>query len=304
MLEFTLQRASLPLVFCWKPAFETSANHGTSIIPEEIMKQPFTSAVLCAVLVIPYLAFAAETKKVSDISKDNLAQEIAVEGTASSFRASTGEKSPNSFKLKDSSGSIRIVIWPDVFDEIAGKDLLEKDGSHVKAEGKLAEYRDNLEIHVDKADAVKISAAEGGTSTSAETAKPPRRRVSKNSENSEVPNSQASDLTKDKLGKTVELKGTASSFRESKGEKSPNLFTLKDASGEITVVIWPDVYEKISNKESLETDGSNITLQGKVSEYKGKIQVSVNDAATVKISVPSADTATASKSDKTTTKTH
>lgn len=107
--------------------------------------------------------YAADTK-VSDVTKDKIGQTVSLQGTASSFRASKGEKSPSSFMLKDSSGETRVVIWPDVYGKITGKVALEKDGAQVKVDGEVAEYRDKIEVHVKDAASVKVT--DGSTSSS------------------------------------------------------------------------------------------------------------------------------------------
>ncbi len=124
----------------------------------------YPSAALVLSLMLPGLACAAESIKTTEVTKDKLGQLVTVEGKTSSFRPSRGERSPNSFFLKDNAGEIRVVIWPDVYKKIANSKSLETEGTSVQLEGEVAEYREKIELHVPDADQVKIGTA-GATAT-------------------------------------------------------------------------------------------------------------------------------------------
>jgi exonuclease VII large subunit len=126
------------------------------------MKNLLVTAAACLCFAVNGLA----AEKVSDVTRDKLGQEISLQGTVSSFRASKGEKSPNSFTLKDASGETRVVIWPDAFSKVDGKDALQKDGATVSVSGEVAEYREKVEVHVKDASKVKVAGGSAAAATS------------------------------------------------------------------------------------------------------------------------------------------
>ncbi|MGI8908893.1 MAG: exodeoxyribonuclease VII large subunit [Candidatus Sumerlaeaceae bacterium] len=131
------------------------------------MRRSFIAAAMSlAVVAAAVPCSGAEAVKTSAVTKDKLGQQVTVEGKTSSFRASRGEKSPSSFMLKDSAGEVRIVIWPDIYGQITGKEALEKDGTQVTIEGEVAEYREKIELHLNNASGVKISSDDATTSDS------------------------------------------------------------------------------------------------------------------------------------------
>jgi DNA/RNA endonuclease YhcR with UshA esterase domain len=138
----------------------------TKALGGQQMKKLLVVMAAASALFSATMAVAAD--KVSDVTKDKMGSSVTLEGTASGFKASRGEKSPNSFMLKDATGETRIVIWPDTYGKIAGKEGLEKDGAKVTVTGEVAEYREKVEVHVKDAAGVKVTggAAAGATSTS------------------------------------------------------------------------------------------------------------------------------------------
>lgn len=68
---------------------------------------------------------------------------------------------------------------------------------------------------------------------------------------------------------------------------------LADPTGEITLVLWKDVYDGIPNASELRI-GAQVTILGKVSEYHGEMEILPHNATDVRIAVQAAqDTETA-----------
>jgi len=126
------------------------------------------AAALAVSLALPTAVLGAEKVKTNQVTKDKLGQLVQIEGAAGSFRGSKGERSPNSFFLKDDAGEIRVVIWPDVFSKIQNSKALEANGTKVSLEGEVAEYREKIELHVQDADLFKVQG--GGAADTATTA--------------------------------------------------------------------------------------------------------------------------------------
>lgn len=95
---------------------------------------------------------------------------------------------------------------------------------------------------------------------------------------------KVSEVNAEKLGQLVTLEGKTSSFRESRQPRAPNSFMLKDDSNqEIRIVIWPDVFDKIQQKDALKNAGTQVQVEGEVKEYREKIEIHVPDAEQVKV---------------------
>lgn len=58
---------------------------------------------------------------------------------------------------------------------------------------------------------------------------------------------------------------------------------IADDSGEITVVLWQDVYDQIPNANELQK-GAQVQVMGKVTQYRGEFEIVPNRAGDVKIS--------------------
>ncbi len=59
--------------------------------------------------------------------------------------------------------------------------------------------------------------------------------------------------------------------------------TIADDSGEITLVLWQDVYGQIPNAGELQK-GAQVTVLGKLTQYRGELEIVPNRASDVKIS--------------------
>ena len=126
------------------------------------------SCVFAAALAVNCSAFAF-ADSVSSVTKDSVGKEVTVTGKTSSFRPSNQPKAPNSFFLTDSTGQIRIVAWPDVFDQIKDRDVLKTDGTEVVVKGKAAEFKSKLELHVGNAADLKLKGPLNSTKSSSTT---------------------------------------------------------------------------------------------------------------------------------------
>lgn len=131
----------------------------------------FLAVVAVAVsMVLSVSGYASEVLKTNQITKDKLGQLVKVEGKTSSFRASRGQRSPNSFFLRDAAGEIRVVIWPEAFKSIPNRKALEMGGTMVRLEAEVAEYREKIELHVPDGEQVTILSGSSSTSSTTGTA--------------------------------------------------------------------------------------------------------------------------------------
>ena len=129
----------------------------------------FISAVVSVMTICLTTASFAEPTPISSIAKNSVDKEVTIAGKASSFRPSTQPKAPNSLFLTDSTGQMRIVIWPDVFDQVKDQTPLKTEGSELEVKGKVAEFRGKLEIHVANAADVKPKSPSGASQETSAT---------------------------------------------------------------------------------------------------------------------------------------
>lgn len=224
-----------------------------------------------ALTLLAAMAFAAGPVKTSEITQDKLGQEVELAGTVKSFQASRSERAPNSFKLDDGAGSVRVAIWPDVFSQISAREAL-REGARVKIKGKVAEFRGALEIHVNKpSDVVIEGGTAGGTSPAAAST----------SEKTSPPSSAATapgavtpiaQLTSDKIGQKFTIQGTITSARRPSSERAPYILKVKDATGSIDIVFWQNLADQLSDAQKA-NEGDVVRVSGTLGEYRGSLQL-------------------------------
>jgi len=83
---------------------------------------------------------------------------------------------------------------------------------------------------------------------------------------------QIGELTGEDAGQVIIVSGTITELDPfSAGVK----FTLEDTSGQVTVLLWQDVYDGLSAEAKPEV-GAEAQVQGKLSEYQGELEVIPN----------------------------
>jgi DNA/RNA endonuclease YhcR with UshA esterase domain len=150
------------------------------------------------------------------------------------------------YALDDGSGAVTLLLWQDLLQSLADREMLVR-GATVRALGEVAEYGGELEVVPElPSDVVVVLPAEEIVS---------ERRLG--------------ELTAADVGQMVRVEGVLRSLRTfSAGVKG----TLDDGSGTVTLLLWEEVYEGLSDPASL-APGSLLRVEGEVSEYKGDLEV-------------------------------
>ena len=195
---------------------------------------------------------------IGDLSADDVGSRVELDGTL-------GEPDPFSagvkFALDDGTGRITLLLWQDVYDDLAAGQTLQA-GTKVSVVGELGEYRGELEIIPRRAADVTVT---GYTPPPAQEPLPIGRII-------------AGDF----IDQIVTLTGTL-------GEPQPFSagvkFTLDDGSGEITLLLWQDVYDALGDELSA---GAQVQVTGKIAQYKGDLEIIPRAAADVIVLAPSA----------------
>jgi len=175
---------------------------------------------------------------------ERMGQEVTVEGkvvAAASF--SKGFK----FTLDDGTGQVTLVMWHNVYDDCWDARKINL-GAQVRATGIVGEYEGQLQV-----------VPEWGRQVKALRAAAPS-----------APARQIASITAADEGQRVMIEGTVA--RIEKGETYVRLF-VNDGSGEMLVFIWTNVYERIPDRERLDTPGTPVQVVGTVAIYKGTLEV-------------------------------
>ncbi len=181
---------------------------------------------------------------IGQINASNIGQQVTVEGRvveAASFSA--GFK----FTLDDGTGRIVLLMWHNVYDNCW--DAAEINlGALVQAAGQVGQYEGELQIEPDFGGDVK--ALEGATAHAAAR--------------------QIGSLSGADDGQRVMIEGQV--VRVEGLSQLVKVF-VDDGTGEIVVLLWRNVLDRVSSNTALGTPGSRVRIVGQVSLYKGNLQV-------------------------------
>lgn len=254
------------------------------------------AVVLTLTVLVPRSVRADEPLAVARVYDMERGQEVTVEGTVRDFRGSSRPNIPNSFMIQDESGTIRVAIWPIVFDEIPRRGAIS-DGVWIKVTGRVAEYRGMAEIHVQAPSGVEISAPPpeaipASAPATGESAAPPPSGLDAGAAPfaARIPTgppvvhpgiTPVVALTRDRLDHTFTISGTLSSARRPSSERAPYILRVADATGEIDVVFWEDLAERLPESKKVEP-GDRLQVTGRLSEHLGMLQIRLDSPADLK----------------------
>lgn len=228
------------------------------------------SALILGVLVATALQ-AAPATPIGTLSLAMEGQRVTIEGSVTRFQPSTYERQPNRLTVSDATGTVTVVIWPDVFGQLAQPPT---QGSAVTIAGEVSQYRGELQLRVRSprdvtvAGAAPTTAAAASPSTAAPTAPPGGGTVPLGS------------ITAAMEGDSVTVDGTIESITPSRSPTAPNRLRLRDASGTATIVIWPEVYVLLQPTPAV---GQRLRATGRVGTFRGEVQVACRDARQISL---------------------
>jgi hypothetical protein len=93
---------------------------------------------------------------IRDVTRNLLLQDVVIEGELTAYAPPRTSRAPHAFMLKDATGIIRVCIWSDVFDKIPNRAML-RPGASVRAKVRVAEYRGNIEGHVEDPAGIQLT---------------------------------------------------------------------------------------------------------------------------------------------------
>ncbi len=187
-------------------------------------------------------AQSARALSIGALADEPLGATVTVEGTV--VRA---ESFQNGFRLTldDGTGQVVLLLWLSVYDQLPDPSGL-REGARVRTTGTLEEYRGQREV-------VPTQGADVTITQPAEV--PPRREIA--------------SITAADLGATVTVEGTVTrSDPFSQGYR----VWVDDGSGEILVLLWQNIYERVTGRERL-APGARVQVTGAVEEYRGTLEL-------------------------------
>ncbi|MBC7226478.1 MAG: hypothetical protein H5T61_04515 [Thermoflexales bacterium] len=185
---------------------------------------------------------SARALPISALAGEPLGAMVTVEGTvveAESFQ--------NGFRLTldDGTGQVVLLLWLSVYDELPDPASL-REGARVRATGELEEYQGQREVVPARGtDVAVIQPAEV----------PPRREIA--------------SITPADRGATVTVEGAV--VRSEPFSQGYRVW-VDDGSGEVLVLLWQNIYERVAGREQL-APGAQVQVTGIVEEYRGTLEI-------------------------------
>ncbi len=152
------------------------------------------------------------------------------------------------FTLDDGSGQIVLLTWLDLYDQIAGREGL-RIGATVEVRGEIGQFEGELQIV--PAQAVDVDVVVPGSGP-------------------EVEVRQIASLTEADVGSWVAVAGEVG---RSEGFSGGLRLYLSDGSGEVMVLVWQNVLERVPNEVGLTTVGQGLRVVGRVETYQGTLEI-------------------------------
>jgi DNA/RNA endonuclease YhcR with UshA esterase domain len=198
-------------------------------------------------------------------------QTVTVMGTVREYSKAWNENAPSTIYLQGNDGYIRVVFWTQV------SDLMKEEpasGTELIIRGKVGDFKGKLQLKLSNIS--DIMPASGGTSkfSAASSTVKPEIKVP-------LPPGVLSPghLNASMKNQTVTVKGTVKEYKAAWNDRAPNSITLQDQSGSVRVVYWSKVADALGR---IPKQGQLLSIKGQVSEFKGNIQLNVNNASDIK----------------------
>lgn len=91
-----------------------------------------------------------------------------------------------------------------------------------------------------------------------------------------------SEITRDMIGLMVRTRGTVESIvqKPSRRRERIHIVTLKDGDATIEMIYWEDIAKQLG--DAVPKEGETLRVTGRVSDYRGKLQLALEDPADLK----------------------
>jgi DNA/RNA endonuclease YhcR with UshA esterase domain len=181
-----------------------------------------------------------------------------------------GSRQPYSLYIQDNTGTRRVVIWQNIWNAMPDPRIFQS-GMIIDVYAKVGEFRGQRQLEVN--DHRWIRLAPGVRQSLPNSA---FREGASESAGERVVQTSIGAVNMTAIGKKVRIRGTVTEFTPSPAPRVPERMVLKDHTGEIEVVYWSDVIEKLpaSRKAVI---GQPYEATGVIGEWRGKLQLKVTE---------------------------
>lgn len=188
---------------------------------------------------------AVVRRRLGELTTADVDRVVQVEGVITSLRDFSAGVAGT---LDDGTGTIALLLWRDVYDDLAGRDPTSvARGAVLRVAGEVREYEGELEI-------VPLTAGDVAFVGTVELP----------TEERSVGQIAAADV-----GQMVQVSGQIAEVMPfSKGTK----YTLDDGTGSITVLLWQNVYDQLDDPDALAV-GTEVSVRGEVVEYQAELEL-------------------------------
>jgi len=220
--------------------------------------------------------------ELANINTDMIDSQVDVEASIKSITPPReGSKAPFRIELADTTGSITLVIWPDIYESLKTKSPLST-GDVIHVNGKVTMYRDSLQLQIREAADVKIVTKAATDEPASKPATPTPAAIPAAAPTPPAPAGTTSlaSITSAMVSQDVTVQATISEVREPRSERAPYTVTLSQENTRMPLVYWSDMHPQLKDKIKV---GNQVRIQGQVSEYRGTLQIKIRNASDVTI---------------------
>jgi len=178
-------------------------------------------------------------------------------------------KAPFRIMMKGKEELIQLTCWPDTYTQIPESKRPGK-GDIIKADVTVRSYKGNKQLKLSRA-ADYFLESKGTVGTG-----------SPGGSSGIVPLPDLKSIKNVADYKVVRVDGKVNNIIVSDNPRIPFRIILEDESGTLTVVVWPDVWETLSDAQ-IPKIGNSVTICGTASTFKGSKQVRVKFAKDIKV---------------------
>jgi DNA/RNA endonuclease YhcR with UshA esterase domain len=242
-------------------------------VPERVK---FTSALAAAPVIGPSPAEVAPTApaagitSIGSITQASVGQKATLKGTITRVRVFKEAKG-RSIKISDGTGTIDVLIWKDLYNEIPQRAFLVQ-GTKIQVSGEIASYKGRPQIKPKSPGDIQIL----GAAPAAPATVPVASAVAPTAGVTSI-----GSITQASIGQRATLKGTITDikvFRSGKGRT----IKISDGTGSIDVLIWNSLYNQIPQRANL-VQGTKIQVSGEIASYKERLQIKPKSPGDIQI---------------------
>ena len=214
-----------------------------------------------------------EITPLGEIGADKVGTSVVVEGTIVDVNApGPTSRAPWNMIVQDDSGRGQITFWKDVHEEIPDKLMLAK-GNKLRARVSIMTYRDAIQLSL--ANAADLEFPDRPSKA------PVSRTAGPGAASGRGEEIEVGDITAEMQGRAVRITGRVKEINPPTLPKAPHEVVVEQGEHSIAVVYWDTVVRNL--RENTPIVGAQISVEGTVGVYEGKLQLKVNHSRQVKL---------------------